>query len=635
MEKNDLKREKRFQKHLEREFQVDAPPASYFQAVQDALDSLPDELPVKVRPLPQRVLRTCVALAACLVVAVGVATGINLVNPVLMESMPGVGQIFQDLNHREEQKPSPTPEVESSTPYEEEGLPDIPAFEPAAFPLENNLGLLTVRNASCDGSTLILELDLELWDSPLTSDSISVCDETSGEITGSFLSVEGHKVEPFPYPSNQSFTRQENGLYSSTWLYQLSEEVPHGTELSISMNIPRVYGWSNDSYQTLDCLLNADFLVTVDQSSSFRWEDSTTDNGVELSHVEATSEYVIAQLDIPFFGWLNSTLTMPFTTFTVEQNQIPLSCYFQLTTEDGTVLSASSSVPPGTTLLDYTGYKGDGSRSGALVFEAPPEGTSQLVLTLYEYPTALSGMFRWDHDPSALTCAPQKNRVTAEFTIDLEEGRVYASQNYAAQGRQKLDYRLSAGLDRAPAWENGYISGGTSDYSGPPTVFFYVQEEDYRPVELRFYRGDGLLISSYNSVAPDGGTVYEGYRALLGLGTYMDDRYGYGELPLDSASDAVAPLYGGAAKAIAFELYEIDSAVLDDPTNRFELVDSVTGEVLVSDVAYSYWQGIDSVYGTQTLSFLYPPSNGAWEDQEGTDASAESQINPSPIPEFH
>ena len=59
---------------------------------------------------------------------------------------------------------------------EEEGLPDIPAFEPAAFPLENNLGLLTVRNTSCDGSTLILELDLELWDSPLTSDSISVCE---------------------------------------------------------------------------------------------------------------------------------------------------------------------------------------------------------------------------------------------------------------------------------------------------------------------------------------------------------------------------------------------------------------------------------------------------------------------------
>ena len=635
MGKNDLKREKRFQKHLEREFQVDAPPASYFQAVQDALDSLPDELPVKARPLPQRVLRTCAALAACLVVAVGVAAGVNLVNPVLMESMPGVGQIFQELNHRGEPTPSPAPDAESSVPREEEGLPDIPAFEPAAFPLENNLGLLTVRNASCDGSTLILELDLELWDSPLTSDSISVCDETSGEITGSFLSVEGHKVEPFQDTSFYGFTRQEDGLYAATWIYRLSEKAPHGTELNISLNIPRLYGWGNGSYQTLDCMTSAGFCVTVDESSSFQWEDSVTDNGVELSHVEATSQYVVAQLDIPFFGWLNSTLTIPFHMLSLSDNEIPLGLYPQLATEDGTILDLSNHVPPEINYLDSINCTDDGSLSGALVFDVPPEGASRLVLTLYEYPTTLSGMFRWDHDPSALTCAPQKNRVTAEFTIDLEEGRVYASQNYAAQGRQKLDYRLSAGLDRAPAWENGYISGGTSDYSGPPTVFFYVQEEDYRPVELRFYRGDGLLISSYNSVAPDGGTVYEGYRALLGLGTYMDDRYGYGELPLDSASDAVAPLYGGAAKAIAFELYEIDSAVLDDPTNRFELVDSVTGEVLVSDVAYSYWQGIDSVYGTQTLSFLYPPSSGAWEDQEGTDASAESQINPSPIPEFH
>ena len=144
--------------------------------------------------------------------------------------------------------------------------------------------------------------------------------------------------------------------------------------------------------------------------------------------------------------------------------------------------------------------------------------------------------------------SPQKNRVTAEFTIDLEEGRVYASQNYAAQGRQKLDYRLSAGLDRAPAWENGYIAGGAQrSRSGPPTVFFYVQEEDYRPVELRFYRGAGLLISSYNSVAPDGGSVYEGYRCPAGLGhTTMDDRYGYGEItPGYSASDAAASLVRG------------------------------------------------------------------------------------------
>ena len=97
------------------------------------------------------------------------------------------------------------------------------------------------------------------------------------------------------------------------------------------------------------------------------------------------------------------------------------------------------------------------------------------------------------------------------------------------------------------------------------------------------------------------------------------------------------PLYGGATKAIAFELYDIDSAAHGrSATCRLELVDSVTGEVLVPDVAHSFWQGIDSVYGTQTLFVpLSPQQWGHWEGQEGTDASAASQLSPSPIPEFH
>ena len=51
-----------------------------------------------------------------------------------------------------------------------------------------------------------------------------------------------------------------------------------------------------------------------------------------------------------------------------------------------------------------------------------------------------------------------KNRVTAEFTFDLDQGAVYPSQNYLAQGREKLDVLTSAQLDRIPAGgENGYI----------------------------------------------------------------------------------------------------------------------------------------------------------------------------------
>ena len=165
MRKNDLKRDKGIKKRLEREFQVERPPESYFQAVQDAFDSLPDELPVKVRPLPQRVLRTCAALAACLVlVAVG-AFGLNLVSPGLMESMPGVGQIFQELNQTNVE-PTPQPEDPSSLAEVQEDLPAVPPFEPVTFPSASGNSTLTVENAWSDGLYLHLDLLLETWEVP-------------------------------------------------------------------------------------------------------------------------------------------------------------------------------------------------------------------------------------------------------------------------------------------------------------------------------------------------------------------------------------------------------------------------------------------------------------------------------------
>ena len=97
MRKNDLQRDKAFRQRLAQKLEVEQPPESYFQAVQSAFASLPDELPVKARPIHQRVLRTCAALAACCAVVVAGAFGLNQVSPQLMESMPGIGQIFQDF----------------------------------------------------------------------------------------------------------------------------------------------------------------------------------------------------------------------------------------------------------------------------------------------------------------------------------------------------------------------------------------------------------------------------------------------------------------------------------------------------------------------------------------------------------
>ena len=78
MRKNDLQRDKAFRQRLAQKLEVEQPPESYFQAVQSAFASLPDELPVKARPIHQRVLRTCAALAACCAVVVAAAFGLNL-----------------------------------------------------------------------------------------------------------------------------------------------------------------------------------------------------------------------------------------------------------------------------------------------------------------------------------------------------------------------------------------------------------------------------------------------------------------------------------------------------------------------------------------------------------------------------
>ena len=97
MRKNDLQRDKAFRQRLAQKLEVEQPPESYFQAVQSAFASLPDELPVKARPIHQRVLRTCAALAACCVVVAAGAFGLNQVSPQLMENLADAGHALHQL----------------------------------------------------------------------------------------------------------------------------------------------------------------------------------------------------------------------------------------------------------------------------------------------------------------------------------------------------------------------------------------------------------------------------------------------------------------------------------------------------------------------------------------------------------
>ena len=600
MRKNDLKRDKGIKKRLEREFQVDRPPESYFQAVQDAFDSLPDELPVKVRPLPQRVLRTCAALAACLVlVAVG-AFGLNLVSPGLMESMPGVGQIFQELNQTNVE-PTPQPEDPSSLAEVQEDLPAVPPFEPVTFPSASGNSTLTVENAWSDGLYLHLDLLLETWEVPSGENgalaSLSPCQTPYDPSSSTALVLEsGKSLENLASTDYQldfllmsESTGQDGGtLYQASWVYRLPQREEHGAQLDIILDLPGLFLFDAQYDYTQTALsFSGNFEVTVDASQTFLEETSVESNGITLESVQASPSCVIAQVRIPDFGNVNSTLLAPYDQMV--NGGTPLGVYGQLTTQDGTVLEEENltQYAADSTLLTHQVSLGiSAPYEGAVVFAAPPQGTSQLILTFYEYPQAFYEQY------SSASDTPVQNRVTAEFTIDLEQRLVYPSQHYQEEGRQLLDYRQGAAATRTPTPENGYICGAPNATGAYLELFFYTTDLDYRPVELVWY-DQGQYASSYLSQPEDQYNV-----SGSGHYYYQDERYSYSELSMDPA------LTGNVEyKLICFQIYDLGdfSSVLNSPNTRFALMDTETGETLVNDVLIRYMQSMDQVFGTTLM----------------------------------
>ena len=509
MRKNDLQRDKDFRQRLAQKLEVEQPPESYFQAVQSAFASLPDELPVKARPIHQRVLRTCAALAACCAVVVAGAFGLNQVSPQLMESMPGIGQIFQDFNEGREPPvptPSPTPPSETESQLEQQ---DMPPFEPISFPSAAGVGELTIQNAWSDGLYLHLELELAAEGMPFDTayaNSISPCDDPYVEGTDtSHLWVNNLEAEKIATIENglgffwtgESTDGGATPIYAGEWVYRLPQNAAQGPDLSVSLEVPLLYTRydDTDTYALLDMSFQADFSVTMDTRRTLIWKNAVEDNGVTLEQARVSPTCVTATVQVSNFGSLNSTLLVPLEQLVSGSDRMPLGIYGQLTTPDGTVLAECdsrylengtllSSSSPGTVLED-------GSTSGTMVFDGIPTGESQVILTLYEYPTGIADAYG--------AATPMKNRVTAEFTFDLNQGAVYPSQNYLAQGREKLDVLTSAQLDRIPAGENGYICQIPDNSGGTVEITLFTQDLDYRGVTLYWYNGDQIM-SMYPSV---------------------------------------------------------------------------------------------------------------------------------------
>lgn len=631
MRKNDLQRDKAFRQRLAQKLEVEQPPESYFQAVQSAFASLPDELPVKARPIHQRVLRTCAALAACCAVVVAGAFGLNQVSPQLMESMPGIGQIFQDFNEGREPPvptPSPTPPSETESQLEQQ---DVPPFEPISVPSNTGVGELTIQNAWSDGLYLHLELELAAEGMPFNpvyassiSRSISPCDDPYVEGTDtSHLWVNNLEAEKIATIENglgfvwtgESTDGGAAPIYAGEWVYRLPQNAAQGPDLSVSLEVPLLYTRydDTDTYALLDMSFQADFSVTMDTRRTLIWKNAVEDNGVTLEQARVSPTCVTATVQVSNFGSLNSTLLAPLEQLVSGSDRMPLGIYGQLTTPDGTVLAECDSrylenetllgsSSPGTVLED-------GSTSGTMVFDGIPTGESQVILTLYEYPTGIADAYG--------SATPMKNRVTAEFTFDLDQGAVYPSQNYLAQGREKLDVLTSAQLDRIPAGENGYICQIPDNSGGTVEITLFTQDLDYRGVTLYWYNGDQIM-SMYPSVPSSSYNKFDESYPY-----YQGDYYTYGEVGLD-------PGYtnGKTYKALYFRLENTGSMNLTSSATRFALINNNTGEVLVEDVMRSALGNFDQIFGTSLEEQLYGAAEG-----EGTASEVLSTPSPSPLPE--
>lgn len=631
MRKNDLQRDKAFRQRLAQKLEVEQPPESYFQAVQSAFASLPDELPVKARPIHQRVLRTCAALAACCVVVAAGAFGLNQVSPQLMESMPGIGQIFQDFNEGREPPvptPSPTPPSETESQLEQQ---DVPPFEPISVPSNTGVGELTIQNAWSDGLYLHLELELAAEGMPFDpvyassiSRSISPCDDPYVEGTDtSHLWINNLEAEKIATIENglgfvwtgESTDGGATPIYAGEWVYRLPQNAAQGPDLSVSLEVPLLYTRydDTDTYALLDMSFQADFSVTMDTRRTLIWKNAVEDNGVTLEQARVSPTCVTATVQVSNFGSLNSTLLAPVEQLVSGSDRMPLGIYGQLTTPDGTVLAECDSgylesetllgsSSPGTVLED-------GSTRGTMVFDGIPTGESQVILTLYEYPTGIADAYG--------AATPMKNRVTAEFTFDLNQGAVYPSQNYLAQGREKLDVLTSAQLDRIPAGENGYICQIPDNPGGTVEITLFTQDLDYRGVTLYWYNGDQIM-SMYPSVPSSSYNKFDESYPY-----YQGDYYTYGEVGLD-------PDYtnGKTYKALYFRLENTGSMNLTSSATRFALIDNNTGEVLVEDVMRSALGNFDQIFGTSLEEQLYGATEG-----EGTASEVLSSPSPSPLPE--
>ena len=593
---NLLKKDRAFKEELLSAYNIKEAPAGLSLAVEKAINSLPDEMPVRRRPV-MRAVRSFAGCAAVLALIFVGLLGLNTSYPQLTEALPGLGPVFAAINGER------TP-----PPKDEEQTDAVVRFEPVSAESHDNfIGDMTVTDAWSDGKSLCLQMQMKAskemymyieqdWealygesmtfilhggyyetDKPLddAGDAGKAVYKLSVESGGESFAGEGSLSE--------FVITKEGEYYTATgcWQMDISSIERPGSELKVSLSLPVVtleerLLASGGGQTLIQPGYEASFTVPVDTSKNRLVSSTAVDNGCVLKSLDYAPGRVEVTMDIPYAGRLADLLVDFGDQWSAGgDGEMPLNVYPEL----GPAFS-----------VDGVSYELDGYENSwkqglppesqemlmqvrfvfKAVYNATPaklrKGPGALRLTVYETP---------EYMPQVFT-----RRVAAEFEIDLSTGRAAQGREYEEQwlSKSNMDYGLSA--ERHGDFVDGVLVCGVENkMDGLGNYWLYTRLVLAIKGNVTGYEFERLMINGYKD-----GLICKQYC----LTDYMQDDY------IEIAENSVTRVTVGNDEYYLTTIYLYPMTgkdpIVDNykPCDRLELVDIYTGAIIISDLEQAF-----------------------------------------------
>lgn len=221
---------------------------------------------------------TATAAAACAVVAL---SGIFYVNPALARDIPILGDVFGRLQEVRNNSEYPS---KDNTAYENIKEHSTPVQE-AGNSAENELGVMTVSDAYCDGYDIYFTLSLRVEDEELkTAEYFSLMHKNEGD---DFLYPGGkYMVDQKETMTSviAGLKKAEDGVYVGLGRIEERDEAPFGDQMTVNLDIngleiPSPSGIM-DEYKQVEGDWVLQFDVKMDTSSNRTAEPNAENNGI-------------------------------------------------------------------------------------------------------------------------------------------------------------------------------------------------------------------------------------------------------------------------------------------------------------------------------------------------------------------